>query len=164
MSAISSVKFITKVMAAVALTTIAPAPSETAKFLVECHAFVSAKGNVSKEYAYSLNAFGYPVAVKDGIDVNLDEKNVFLSVESKQPNAKAYSTLYTELPLVRYSTSACVDEKCKQVVYEPKRFEGTIVVTYDKDSGIIYIKHVLAPATVVQAKGGCLFVPLQPNK
>ncbi|MBV8887185.1 MAG: hypothetical protein JO235_24760 [Chroococcidiopsidaceae cyanobacterium CP_BM_RX_35] len=164
MKVTQSVKVITKITAVVALTTITPDPSKAAKFLVECHAFVSAKGDISREYAYQLSAFGYPVSVRNGIDVNLDEKNVFLSVESKQPNAKVYSLLYTKLPLAMRSMHACVDEKCEQVAYEPKRFKGRIVVIYDKDNGTMFVKHVLTPVNLVQAHGGCLFVPLQSNQ
>jgi hypothetical protein len=128
--------------------------------LVECHAFATAKGDISKDYAYHLNAFGYPVEVTNGLDVNLDEKNIFLAVGSKQPKTETYTALYTNLPLVMSSRQPCAEGKCKQVKYEPKTFKGNLIVTYDKENGVMFIKQVLM-ATAVQARGGCLFVPLQ---
>ncbi len=165
MQVVRGVKFIIiSSLATVTLTTLSAATSETPKFLVECHAFVAAKGDIPKDYAYHLNAVGFPKEVTNGIDVNLDEKNIFLAVGSRQPKTEAYSALYTNLPLVMSSRQPCADGKCKQVEYEPKTFKGKLIVTYDKDNGVMFIKHVLTAATTVQARGGCLFVPLQLNK
>lgn len=58
------------------------------------------------------------------------------------------------------SQQRCEDKLCKLVEYLPQNFKGLLVVTYDKDQGVMFIKHVLTPETSVQARGGCVFVPL----
>lgn len=153
-------RFLAISMAVVALTSFSSAASQTSKFFVECHSFVAAEGNIPKEYAYHLRAFGYPEEVANGIDINLDEANIVLSVDSRQSKKEEYNALYSKLPLVMRSQQRCEDGKCRQVEYLPKNFAGTLVVTYDKDQGVMFIQHVLTPETSVQARGGCLFVPL----
>lgn len=145
-------------MAVVTLATLSAAV-ETSKFFVECHSFVAAEGDIPKDYAYHLKAFGYLEEVANGIDINLDEANIVLSVDSRVSDQE-YSALYPKLALVRHSQQRCENKKCKQVEYAPQDFEGTLVVTYDKDQGVMFIKHVLTPETLVQARGGCLFVPV----
>ncbi len=154
-------RFLAIGMAVVALSSLSSAASQTSKFFVECHSFVAAEGNISKDYAYHLRAFGYPEKVANGIDINLDQENVVLSVDSRQSQEEEYNALYSKLPLVMRSQQPCEDGKCKQVEYLPKNFAGTLVVTYDKDQGMMSIKHAFTPETSVQARGGCLFVPLR---
>lgn len=153
------VKFLASAIAAV-VTSVSSRAAETPKFFVECHSFVAAR-DISKDYAYHLKAFGYLEKVANGIDINLDEENIVLSVDSRQSKKEEYSPLYPKLPLMMRQQQPCEDGKCKQVEYEPKDFEGTLVVTYDQDKGVIFIKHVLTPETSVQGRGGCLFVPLR---
>lgn len=157
------VKFLASAMAVVALASLSSAASETARFLVECHSIVTAQGNIPKDYAYHLRAWGYPEEVANGINIKWDEKNVILSVDSRQPQEKEYSPLYPKLTLVMRGDQLCKDSKCQQVEYEPKDFEGKLVVTYDKDKGVILIKHAIAPETVIQGRGGCQFVALPPQ-
>lgn len=147
-------------MAVVGLTSLSSAASETSKFFVECHSLATAEGDILKDYAYHLRAVGYSEEVANGININLDEKNLVLSVESRQPKDKEYSPLYPKLTLVMRQKQPCQDGKCKQVEYEPKDFEGKLVVTYDQDQGIIFIKHTIMLGTVVQSRGGCEFVAL----
>ena len=159
-------------MAVLALTSLSSTASETARFLVECHSIVTAEGNIPKDYAYHLRAWGYPEEVANGININLDEKNVILSVESKQSQEKEYSPLYPKLNLVMRSEQPCKDGKCQQVEYEPKDFAVKLIVKYDKEQGVITIKHAIAKRmpnessaseTVVQGRGGCQFVALPPQ-
>lgn len=161
MKVLQGAKFLVVSMVIVALTSFSSTASQNSKFFVECHSFVAAKGNIPKDYAYHLRAFGYPEEVANGIDINLDEENVVLSVDSRQSQEEEYNALYSKLPLVMRSQQRCEDGKCKQVEYLPKNFAGTLVVTYDKDQGMMSIKHALTPETSVQARGGCLFVPLR---
>jgi hypothetical protein len=130
------------------------------RFFVECHSFVSAGGNATGNYAYHLRSYGFAESVENGVDINLDEEKIVLSVESKQSGQEEYSKLYTDLPLVKAQEQPCQDGTCKQVDYEPKDFEGKLSVTYDKDNGSIQIKHAIAPGVSVQGRGGCLFVAL----
>jgi hypothetical protein len=134
--------------------------AESSKFYVECHAFVTAGNPILRDYAYHLRAFGYSKDVANGIDINLDEENIFLSVDSKQPREKEYSPLYPKLSLVMRHDRPCEKGKCEQVEYEPKDLQGQLLVTYDIDAGQMFVKHRLKPQILVQARGGCLFVPV----
>lgn len=118
---------------------------------------------MSKEYAYRMKAQGVPEFVENGININLDEDKIILSVDSKPSEQQEYSQLYPNLLLVKRSQQPCEQVKCQKVDYEPKDFEGTLVVTYDKDNGGMFIKHAIAPETSVEARGGCLFVALPPT-
>lgn len=147
-------------MAVVALSCLASAASETSKLFVECHSFATAGGNKQKDYAYHLRAFGYSEEVANGININLDEKNIALVVESRESKNKEYSPLYPKLTLVVRQKQPCQEGKCNQVEYAPQDFEGELVVTYDQDKGVIWIKHTITPETVVQSRGGCQFVAI----
>ncbi|MBD0346742.1 MAG: hypothetical protein ICV63_18335, partial [Coleofasciculus sp. Co-bin14] len=111
-------------------------------------------------YAYRLRAQGFPEYVKNGININLVEDKINLSVDSKQSGQEEYSKLYPDMPLMKRNEQPCESGKCQKVDYEPKNFEGTLVVTYDQDSGGMSIKHAIAPGNFVEARGGCLFVAL----
>lgn len=137
--------------------------AQTRKFFVECHSFTSVQGDIPQDYAYHLRAYGFPEVVENGIDIYLDEENIVLSVEKRQTGEQKYSPLYPNLPLVRSDEQPCLEEDCKQVAYEPKKFEGKLMVTYDQDEGVVEIQHRLTPETSAQASGGCLFVAL-PSK
>ena len=141
------------------LTSLASAAG-TSKFLVECHAFAARKGNPPKDYAYHFRALGYPEAVATGIDINLDQKDVVLSVDSKLSKEQEYSALHSKLSMVLRSRQPCESGKCKQVEYEPIILPGKIVVTYDKDNGVMFIKHLATLKVAVRTSGGCLFVAL----
>lgn len=160
MQVLQGVKWIAKGMALVALMSTASKASGTTRFYVECYTSGSAKRDMSKEYAYRLKAQGFPEFVKNGININLDEDKIILSVDSKQSGQQEYSQLYPNLPLVKRSQQPCENGKCQKVDYEPKNFEGTLVVTYDKDNGGMVIKHTIAPGNFVEARGGCVFVAL----
>lgn len=160
MNVLQDIKWVVGGIALMTLITTSSMASGTSRFFVECYTSGAAKGDGSKEYAYRLRAQGFPESVANGININLDEKNIILSVESKQSGQEEYSKLYTDLPLVKRNEQPCEDGKCQKVDYEPKDFEGTLVVTYDKDNGGIAIRHAIAPETSVEARGGCLFVAL----
>jgi hypothetical protein len=157
---IQGVKWITKGMALVALMSTASTASGTTRFYVECYTSGSAQADMSKEYAYRLKAQGVPEFVENGININLDEDKITLSVDSKQSGQQEYSQLYPNLPLMKRSQQPCEQEKCQKVDYEPKNFQGTLIVTYDKDNGGMSINHAIAPETSVEARGGCVFVAL----
>lgn len=150
-------------MALVALMTPSSTAQRKTRFFVECHSFVPALGTIKKDYAYHMRSYGFPQPVENGVDINLDEDKIILSVETRQSGQEEYSKLYTDLPLVKAQQQPCKDGKCKQVNYEPKDFAGKLIVTYDKDNGSIQIEHAIAPETSLQGRGGCLFVAI-PSK
>lgn len=147
-------------MALVALISTSSTGAETPKFYVECYTSGAANGDTSKTYAYRLKAQGFPEYVKNGININLVEDKINLSVDSKQSGQEEYSKLYPDMPLVKRNEQPCENGKCQKIDYEPKNFEGTLLVTYDQDSGGMSIKHAIAPGNFVEARGGCLFVAL----
>jgi hypothetical protein len=161
--------WITKSLALLALMSTSSTSAELPRFFVECHALGSAQGDTAKEYGYHMRAHGFPEVVKNGININLDEKNLVLSVDTKPSGQEEASPLYTNLPLVQRNEQPCQDGKCQKVDYEPKNFKGMLIVTYDKDNGGISVKHAIAfgaalwaiaPNQVVESRGGCLFVAL----
>lgn len=169
MKVTSSIRFFAISIATMALTSLSSAASETSRFFVECHSFITAEGRIPQDYAYHLRAIGYSEEVTNGININLDDKNIELSVDSRKFQEKEYLPLYPKLTLVMRKEQPCQNSKCQQVEYEPEDFDGKLVVTYDKDKGIIFIKHAIAKRmpngtltgeTVVQGRGGCQFVVL----
>jgi DNA polymerase sigma len=157
---LQGVKWVVEGMALVVLISTSSTASEKTRFYVECYTSGSAAGDTSKEYAYRLRSQGFPEPVDNGININLDEKKILLSVESKRSGQEEYSKLYTDMPLVKRNEQPCENGKCQKVDYEPKDFKETLVVTYDKDNGGMSIKHAIAPGNLVEARGGCLFVAL----
>ncbi|MEC5030134.1 MAG: hypothetical protein SAL07_09485 [Oscillatoria sp. PMC 1051.18] len=128
-----------------------PAPR---KFYVECHSFIPASEQIEQDYGYHLRAFGYGEPVENGVNINLDENNIFLSVDSKQPEQEKYLPLYEKIPLVKHS------QESNLIEYIPQDFAATLVVGYDIDVGAIFIEHQFEGEIIRRGKGGCLFVPL----
>ncbi len=152
--------WITKSVALLAVMSTSSTAAELPRFFIECHAAGSTHGDNAKEYGYHMRAHGFPEVLKNGININLDEKNLVLSVDIKRSGQEEASPLYTNLPLVARNEQPCQDGKCQKIDYEPKNFKGMLIVTYDKDNGGISVKHEVASNTVVESRGGCLFVAL----
>lgn len=158
MKLVQGIQGVAKNLVLVVAIATASTASEAPQFFIECYASGSAPGDSSKVYGYHLRARGFSEFAENGIDINLDEKRILLSVDTKQPGQEEASPLYTDLPVVQRNEQPCKDETCKKVDYEPKDFSGKLIVTYDKDRGGVSIQHAIAPDTVVESKGGCLFV------
>lgn len=163
MNVLNSVQVLSIGMAVVALMTPSSTAQRKARFFVECHSFVPAQGTIKQDYAYHMRSHGFPESGENGVDINLDEDKIILSVETRPSGQEEYSKLYTDLPLVKVQQQPCKDGKCKQVNYEPKDLAGKLIVTYDKDNGSIQIEHAIAPETSLKGRGGCLFVAI-PSK
>lgn len=160
MKVLKGSKLFTASIALVALSNLSSTASGTPRFFVECHSAGSVNGEVSQDYFYHMRAYGSPEKVENGIDINLDEEKMVLSVESRQTGEEKYSQLYPDMPLAIAKEQPCANGNCSSIDYEPKEFEGKLIVTYDKDKGAMLVKHAIAPETSVQARGGCLFVAL----
>ncbi len=160
MKVLQGLNWLARSLALLAVMSTSSTASELPRFFVECHASGSVQGNSAKEYGYHMRAHGFPEVVKNGININLDEKNLVLSVDTKQSGQEEASPLYTNLPLVPRNEQPCQDGRCQKVDYEPKDVQKTVIVTYDKDNGGISIKHAIAPNNVVESRGGCLFVAI----
>ena len=130
------------------------------RFFVECHAADTPQNDTAKQYWYHLRAHGVAERVENGININLDEKKMVLSVDTKQPGQEESTMLYQDLPLVQRKEQPCEKEQCQKVDYEPKDFQQSLIVTYDKDQGGISVKHAIAPDKVIESHGGCMFVGL----
>lgn len=130
------------------------------RFFVECHAADTPQNDTAKQYWYHLRAHGVAERVENGININLDEKKMVLSVDTKQPGQEESTMLYQDLPLVQRKEQPCEKEQCQKVDYEPKDFQQSLIVTYDKDQGGISVKHAIAPNKVIESHGGCMFVGL----
>lgn len=164
MKLVQGVQWVARNLVLVVAIATSSTASEAPRFFIECYASGSAPGDSSKVYGYRLRARGFSEVTKNGIDINLDENRILLSVETKQPEQQEASPLYTDLPLVQRNEQPCQDETCKKVDYEPKDLSGKLIVTYDKDRGGVSINHAIAPGIVVESKGGCLFVLIPSGK
>lgn len=160
MKVLQAVNWVAGGISLVVLISASSTASGTPRFYVECYTSGSAHGDTSKQYAYRLKAQGFPERVENGININLDENKIVLSVESKLSGQEEYGKLYPDMPLVKRNEQPCENGKCQTVDYEPKNFQRMLVVTYDPDNGGMAIKHAIAPGNFVEARGGCLFVAL----
>ena len=163
MNVLNGVQVLSIGMAVVALMTPSSTAQRKTRFFVECHSFIPARGTIKQDYAYHMRSYGFPEPVDNGVDINLDEDKIVLSVETRLSGQEEYSKLYTDLPLVKVQQQPCQEGKCKQVNYKPKDFAGKLIVTYDKDNGSIQLEHAIAPETSLKGRGGCLFVAI-PSK
>lgn len=163
MNVLHGVQVLSIGMAVVALMTLSSTAQRKARFFVECHSFVAARATIKQDYAYHMRSYGFPETGDNGVDINLDEDKIVLSVETRPSGQEEYSKLYTDLPLMKAQQQPCTEGKCKQVNYEPKDFKGRLIVTYDKDNGSIQLEHAIAPETSLKGRGGCLFVAI-PSK
>lgn len=160
MNRIQCVKWIIRSLAWGAVITASSTAAQGIRFFVECHSSGSASNDSSQVYGYRLRAYGFPQRVQDSIHIQLDEQNLLLSVDSKQAGQEESNPLYTDMPLVKRAEQPCDNGQCQNVNYEPKDFQGTLIVTYDPDRGSISIKHEIEPNKVIASRGGCLFVGL----
>jgi hypothetical protein len=164
MQILQSVKGLAGVLALVAQVNAPSRTLENVRFYVECYTSGSPPGNLGQDYAYRLKAQGFPERVQNGININLNQEKIVLSVDSKPTEQEEYSPLYPDLPLSRRSQQPCEQASCLQVDYEPQDFPQKLIVTYDPDKGAFSVQHAIAPDTVIEARGGCVFVALPSSK
>ncbi|MEW6498063.1 MAG: hypothetical protein AB1589_37010 [Cyanobacteriota bacterium] len=160
MNVLQTVKWTASSLVFVTLMSSSATATGMPRFFVECHAADTAQNDTSQQYWYHLRAHGFAERVENGININLDEKKMVLSVDIKQPGQEGSTPLYTDLPLVQRKEQPCENEQCQKVDYEPKDFQQSLIVTYDKDKGGISVKHAIAPDKVVESRGGCMLVGL----
>jgi len=133
------------------------------RFLVECHCFIPAAGSVAEDYGYELNAFGYARPQPNGIEIQLDERDLRFSVKQRPAAQGDYALLHESIPLVPRAGQDCADGQCDRLeLVSESTLTEALRVTYDQDRGAIAVEHRLNGAVVLRGRGGCLFVALPP--
>ncbi|NJL00029.1 MAG: hypothetical protein HC910_05460 [Spirulinaceae cyanobacterium SM2_1_0] len=133
------------------------------RFLVECHCFIPAADGLTEDYGYELNAFGYAQPQPNGIEIQLDERQIRFSVKQRPALEGEYEVIHAAIPLVQRPGQNCVDGGCDRVdLVSESVLEDALRITYDQDRGRMFVEHRLSDEVVLRGRGGCLFVALPP--